>query len=187
MRTLIVPGLNGSGPKHWQTLWEEKYGYKRVEQKDWAKPDLVEWIITLNNIVTATSDQVVLVAHSLGCLAVAHWAQTYPENTDRVQSALLVAPPNVELSPGIPQGLRNFAIYEVIPFPSILVGSENDYHMTLEYARKLAENWGSRFVNAGPAGHINIDSRHGPWPEGETLYKELITKATRKRSSIIIT
>jgi predicted alpha/beta hydrolase family esterase len=47
MRTLIVPGLNGSGPGHWQTLWEEKYGYKRVEQRDWEKPDLLEWIYSV--------------------------------------------------------------------------------------------------------------------------------------------
>lgn len=179
MRTLIIPGLNGSGPAHWQTLWEEKYGFERVEQRDWISPDLAEWISTLNDAVTANSEPVVLVAHSLGCLAVAHWARAYPENTNQVQSALLVAPPNVKLSPGIPKALRNFAIYKEIPFPTILVGSENNYHMTLESARKLAKHWGSRFVNAGPAGHINVDSGHGPWSQGEAFYKELINKSFR--------
>lgn len=183
MRTLIIPGINGSGPAHWQTLWEEKYGLERVEQRDWVNPDLAEWISTLNEAVTANPERVVLVAHSLGCLAVAHWARAYPANTGQVLSALLVAPPNVELSPGIPQALRNFAIYEVIPFSTILVGSENDYHMTLEAARKLARHWGSRFVNAGPAGHINVDSGHGPWPAGEALYEELINESFRESAA----
>lgn len=177
MRTLIIPGLNGSGPAHWQTLWEEKYGLERVEQSDWVNPDLALWINTLNDAVTANPERVLLVAHSLGCLTVAHWARAYPENTGQVQSALLVAPPNVELSPGIPQALRNFAIYDEIPFSAIMVGSENDYHMTLESARELAKHWGSRFVNAGPVGHINVDSGHGPWPEGEALYEQLVRES----------
>ncbi|MGP8154779.1 MAG: alpha/beta hydrolase [Smithella sp.] len=35
-------------------------------------------------------------AHSLGCLIVAHWSYLYRKNTGEIQSALLVAPPDVE-------------------------------------------------------------------------------------------
>ena len=63
---------------------------------------------------------------------------------------------------------------ELIPFPSVLVGSENDPYMTLESARKLAMHWGSSFINAGKAGHINLDSGHGHWQEGEALLRNLI-------------
>lgn len=174
MRILIVPGLNGSGPGHWQTLWEEKYGYERVEQRDWIKPDLVEWIGTLNAAVTAGAERTVLIAHSLGCLTVAHWAHAYPENTGQIHCALLVAPPDLESSSYIPETLRRFAAHEVIPFPSVLVGSEDDHYMTLNAARKLAVHWGSRFINAGALGHINLDSGHGPWPQGEILLTDLI-------------
>ena len=174
MRILIVPGLNGSGPGHWQTLWEEKYGGERVNQRDWENPDLAEWIGTLNATVTARAERAVIIAHSLGCLTVAHWAHSYPENTGQIQCALLVAPPDLESSSYIPETLRRFAMHEVIPFPSILVGSENDHYMTLAFVRRLAEHWGSRFVNAGAVGHINLDSGHGPWPQGETLLTDLI-------------
>lgn len=174
MRILIVPGLNGSGPGHWQTLWEEKYGHERVQQRDWENPNLLDWISTLNTAVTASSEHVVLVAHSLGCLTVAHWAQAYPENVGQIRCALLVAPPDVESSSDIPESLRRFAVQKVIPFPSVLVGSENDHYMTLESARKLAGFWKSSFVNAGAVGHINLDSGHGPWPEGEVLLQDLI-------------
>ena len=174
MRILIVPGLNGSGPGHWQTLWEEKYGCERVEQRDWGNPDIVEWVSTLNTVITARSERNIIVAHSLGCLAVAHWANSYPEKTGKIQSALMVAPPNVELSSYIPEKLRRFATHNVIPFPSVLVGSENDHYMTLASVQRLADHWGSRFVNAGAVGHINPDSGHGPWPRGEALLMSLI-------------
>ena len=174
MRILNVPGLNGSGPGHWQTLWEEKYGYERVEQRDWENPDLVEWVSTLNAVITANSERTILVAHSLGCLTVAHWAHAYPENNGQIQCSLLVAPPDVESSSYIPETLRRFATHEVIPFPSVLVGSENDHYMKLDSARELARFWNSCFVNAGAVGHINPDSGHGPWPAGEALLTELI-------------
>jgi predicted alpha/beta hydrolase family esterase len=174
MRTLIVPGLNGSGLGHWQTLWAEKYCFERVEQRNWEKPDLDEWVSALNAVVSVCQERTILVAHSLGCLTVAHWAQAYPKNADQIWCALLVTPPNVERSVYVPEELRRFATQELIPFPSVLVGSENDPYMTLESARKLAICWGSSFINAGKAGHINLDSGHGQWPEGEALLWNLI-------------
>jgi predicted alpha/beta hydrolase family esterase len=174
VRILIVPGLNGSGPDHWQTLWERQYGYERVHQRNWENPDLAEWLNTMNTAIMASRDRAVLVAHSLGCLTAAHWAKTFPENMVRIQCALLVAPPDVESSPYIPEALHRFASYATLPFPSVLVGSENDHYMTLDSVRRLADLWGSRFVNAGACGHINPDSGHGPWPEGEALLQDLL-------------
>jgi hypothetical protein len=43
--------------------------------------------------------------------------------------------------------------------------------MTLAAARLLAAQWKSNFVNAGAAGHINVDSGHGPWPAGRVLFQ----------------
>lgn len=174
MRKLIVPGLNGSGPSHWQSIWEEKYGCERVHQRDWENPDLAEWIDTLNAAVMAKSERTVFVAHSLGCLTVAHWAKAFPENAGQIRYALLVAPPDVERSPYIPKSLRRFAARDPLPFPSMLVGSENDPYMTLETAQKLADDWESRFINAGALGHINLDSGHGPWPQGEAMLTDLM-------------
>ena len=42
---LVVPGWNGSGAGHWQTLWEQKYlRFRRVEQRNWTRPPREEWI-----------------------------------------------------------------------------------------------------------------------------------------------
>jgi Serine hydrolase len=36
---LVIPGWNGSGAGHWQTLWEQKYpGFRRVVQHNWTRP-----------------------------------------------------------------------------------------------------------------------------------------------------
>jgi uncharacterized protein len=44
---LILPGWENSGPLHWQTLWEQRHGYVRVEQHDWTKPLRGDWLARL--------------------------------------------------------------------------------------------------------------------------------------------
>ncbi|HTF30010.1 MAG TPA: alpha/beta hydrolase [Flavitalea sp.] len=80
MKYLIIPGLHGSGVEHWQTKWEQSnpFLFKRVEQKNWESPDRHSWINTLNEYVEAESEPVILIAHSLGCIAVAHCANSPP-------------------------------------------------------------------------------------------------------------
>jgi uncharacterized protein len=176
LRCLIVPGLNGSGPDHWQTLWERQYHFERVEQRHWGNPDVVAWTETLDAAICAHSEKVVLIAHSLGCWTVIHWAALHADKKDKVQSALLVAPPDIALSDILPKSVIDFAPprQNKLPFPSILAGSENDPYMTLKRAQELASTTGSHFVNTGLVGHINIDSGHGPWPQGESLLKNMM-------------
>jgi len=172
---LIVPGLNNSGPVHWQTLWECRYGFQRVEQRDWGNPDVVLWTETLDAAIRVHPDKAVIIAHSLGCWALIHWATLYEDSKDRVQAALLVAPPDMVSSAALPKSALEFTCHQnrKLPFPSIVVGSENDPHMTLNEAQALAHAMGSSFVNAGFAGHINVDSGHGLWPQGEKLLQML--------------
>jgi predicted alpha/beta hydrolase family esterase len=33
-----------------------------------------------------------------------------------------------------------------------------------------------RFIDAGAAGHINVDSGHGPWPEGSLAFANFMAK-----------
>jgi uncharacterized protein len=49
---LIIPGLGGSGPDHWQSLWQARLpDARRVEQADWDKPDRAGWIAQLDAAV----------------------------------------------------------------------------------------------------------------------------------------
>ena len=95
---LTVPGLGNSGPTHWQSIWErERDDCRRVELGMWNRPHRNAWVNQLNAAILKASRPVVLVAHSLGCHAVAWWsALELPAAADKVIGALLVAPPKVE-------------------------------------------------------------------------------------------
>ena len=171
-RVLIVPGWGDSGDEHWQTLWEKANpGFLRVVQRDWLYPICHEWVETLAAAIRGAGAPVVLVAHSLGCLTIAHCVRgaALP-----IHGALLVAPPDVE-RPDFPPVLEGFAPIprERLPFPSIVAASRNDPFSELERAEALAAAWGSRFVDVGEHGHINADAGFGPWPLGERLLEAL--------------
>ena len=77
---LTVPGLDNSGPDHWQSLWEQQHaGCFRVQLGQWDKPHRNSWVNQLSLAVRAVEGPVLLAAHSLGCHAVAAWAQMDPD------------------------------------------------------------------------------------------------------------
>ena len=167
---LLVTGLWNSGPQHWQTHWEAKHPtWRRVQQRDFDHPDRDEWVRTLNDAVVRAAPPVVIAAHSLGCSLVAQWVASC--GGDGLAGAFLVAPSDVE-APGYPEEGRSFTVVPLVrmPFPSIVVASSNDEYVTLQRAQKFANAWGSKFVNIGPAGHINGASGYGPWPAGEKMF-----------------
>jgi uncharacterized protein len=171
---LILPGYGASGEDHWQTLWERRHGYTRVEQDDWLEPVLDDWVHTLDRAVAAQSGPVVLVAHSLGCALVARWAAI--SAVTRVVGALLVAPADVDSPQHTPEEVRGFAPLPLmaLPFRSIVVASETDPFMTIARARQLADHWGAALVNVGPRGHINAEAGVGAWSEGHELLTRLL-------------
>jgi predicted alpha/beta hydrolase family esterase len=172
-RVLVLPGYQSSGPEHWQSRWEaERPAYRRVEQRDWENTRRAEWVGRLDEVVRAEAGPVVFVAHSLGCVTVAHWAADHRHD---VVGALLVAPPDVEHE-WAADAVKDFAPIPLapLPFPSIVVASADDLYAELARAETWARAWGSRFVPIGAAGHINAASGYGPWPEGLALLDELI-------------
>lgn len=174
---LTVPGLGGSGPTHWQTLWEHgRDDTVRVELGMWNTPHRNSWVTKLDQAIRAARAPVVLVAHSLGCVAVAWWAQLSGQPYGwPVAGALLVAPADVDRVDA-PPVLRGFAPAPAapLPFPSLLVASSDDPWIDQGRARALAGQWGSHFVDAGPVGHINAASGIGDWAEGAALLTRLV-------------
>jgi predicted alpha/beta hydrolase family esterase len=82
---LVIPGWNGSGDGHWQTLWELKYArFRRVVQHNRERPTREGWVERIDADLDRLGSRAFLVAHSLGCLAVAHWATTDSKKTGRV-------------------------------------------------------------------------------------------------------
>jgi predicted alpha/beta hydrolase family esterase len=185
-RYLIVPGWHGSDADHWQSHWHRTLpGAHRVEQRDWIEPVLAEWVATLDAHIRALQGRhIILVAHSLGCITVAHWARNADEETlRRVAGALLVAPADVERDGAAP-ALRNFAPVplEHLPFPSVVVGSTNDHAASAERIILFGRAWGSKITMLNNAGHINVRSGHTRWEAGfRYLYQLQQLIANRSR------
>ena len=171
---VLVPGWHGSGPAHWQTIWRAEHpDWRWVEQSNWEAPDCGQWIDRLDGVVEDCPGPVIIVAHSLGCLAFAHWASFARERVrGKVEGAFLVAPADVERE-NSPEEIRGFSPAPKcrMPVPTMVIASENDPCMSFARARRLAVFWESLLVNAGTAGHINVASGHGPWPMGITLLR----------------
>jgi len=171
---LILPGWQNSTEGHWQTEWEQAYGYRRVEQHDWFTPKRGDWTARLEEVVVDTPSPVVLAAHSLGCILVAWWA-AHSQNAHKVQGALLVAPGDVEVpeTADLIPGWTPIAA-QPLPFPAIVAASSDDPYCTPARARALAAQWGARFADIGAHGHVNAASGLGLWPEGHALLQSLM-------------
>lgn len=177
---LTIPGLNNSGPNHWQTAWEDKRGdCERVDLGSWASPNRNAWVTRLDAAIRDANAPVILAAHSLGCLAVAWWGALQSQAYGwPVTGALLVAPPDCDRME-TPETIGGFGPTprSQLPFPSIMVASRNDPYIFFERAHSIGKNWGSQFVDAGHLGHINADSDLGDWAFGQGLLDRLIDDA----------
>lgn len=170
--TLIVPGLHGSGPDHWQTRFEDRIpGAVRVIQRDWTRADLAEWSSRVRREINRVPGRIFIIAHSFGALAA---AQAASDHEHRIAGALLVAPADPDIF-----GVASYLPHEPFSFPSVVAASANDPWMRLEKAAAWADRWGGDFINIGPAGHINVESGFGPWPEGLAIFQGLRRRARK--------
>ncbi len=170
IRFLVIPGLRGSGPDHWQTHWESALPATRIHQDDWSNPDLEKWADRIVSASLTDPRPAVLIAHSFGCLAtIAAW----PRLRHAVHAVMLVAPAN-------PQRFGNVRLLTstALTAPSILVASRNDPWTSYADAEFLARRWRSELVDAGYVGHINASSGHAIWAEGLNLLNTLLGRAS---------
>jgi uncharacterized protein len=171
---LTVPGVTNSSSQHWQSLWEKKFPdkFRRIEQANWDTPTCSDWIKTIEKEVQSESpESVILIAHSLGCTTVAHWAKRFGTH---IKGAFLVAPSDVEAT-SYTFDTKGFAPIPLdkLPFKSLVAASENDEYVSLARAKQFADAWGSEFVNIGEKEHINANAGFGEWNEGLELLKRL--------------
>jgi uncharacterized protein len=174
-KILTIPGYGGSGKGHWQTYWENEIeNTVRVEQEAWDNPQLDLWIETLDSYIQKNQNYV-LVAHSLACSLVAHWASKYESSS--IIGALLVSASDVDSPEHTPDEVRNFSPMPTseLPFKSILLASDNDPYVSINRAEFFAKSWGSEFVNLGSYGHINADSNLQSWSQGKGYLTKLIS------------
>ncbi|HET9205257.1 MAG TPA: alpha/beta hydrolase [Burkholderiaceae bacterium] len=180
---LIVPGLRDAVDAHWQTLLAldleaQRRRVKTVPPMGRSDLDCATRVQAIERAAQAISGPIVVVAHSGGCVMVAHWAR----QTQRpVHGALLATPPDFErpMPEGYPtmDALREGGWLPVprerLPFPSIVAISLDDPLGDVVRVEQLARDWGSRVVELGFVGHLNPASGYGRWGRAETLIDEL--------------
>jgi predicted alpha/beta hydrolase family esterase len=158
-RLLIVPGLQDSGAAHWQSWLQGLYRNSvRVVQRDWDTPDLERWSARIaSTLDRAGPGPWIAVAHSFGCLALAHHLAAHADSA--IVAALLVAPAEPDrfgLAESLPQ--------RRLPVMSTVVGSQTDPWISASSAQRWAQRWGSQWINLGDAGHVNTEAGFGPLP-----------------------
>ncbi|MFI4932745.1 MAG: RBBP9/YdeN family alpha/beta hydrolase [Burkholderiales bacterium] len=182
---LIVPGLRDHVDAHWQTLLAldlRARGRKVAMVPPMGRVDLdcSARVAAIERAAQAIDGPLVLVAHSGGCVMVAHWAR----QTERpVRGALLATPPDFErpLPEGYPTigALRGSGWLPVprqpLPFASVVAASRDDPLGRFERIEQLACDWGSRLVDLGRVGHLNPASGYGDWARADAFIDELST------------
>jgi predicted alpha/beta hydrolase family esterase len=138
-----------------------------VQQADWVWPRRGDWLARLDECLLADDRPAVLVAHSLGCQLVAAWAAHSAAHRTRVK------PPcwSRRRTPSVPTCRRSWPagaqiVRQRLPFPALVVYSEDDPFCAPHRAREMAAAWGARAHSLGARGHINADSGLGDWPDG---------------------
>jgi predicted alpha/beta hydrolase family esterase len=173
IRYFTIPGFGNSGPQHWQTYFERSgENFQRIEQEEWNAPACKDWILTIDKAITGYDPAtIIFIGHSLGCATIAHWAKKYNK---KIKAAMLVAPSDIE-SPHYTFPINGFNPIpkDKINFPTIVIASADDQWVSLDRAKHFADNWGSKFINIGNAGHINAASGHYEWQEGLEILKTL--------------
>ena len=180
---LIVPGLRERVDVHWQTLLAldleaQRRKVKTVPPMGRGDLDCATRVAAIERTAQAVDGPIVIVAHSGGCVMLAHWAQRTRRS---VQGALLAAPPDFEraMPDGYPtlDALRASGWLPVprsrLPFPSIVAASRDDPLAEYERVVELARDWGSELVDLGRVGHLNPASGYGEWPRADEFIAQL--------------
>lgn len=184
MHYIIVPGWNGSDSEHWQSVWAAGWlpEATRITPASWTHPDRDDWVDAIEQCVRASdSEEVVLIAHSLGCFAVAQWLASDSGADRAVRGAFLVAPPD-QTAETFPDLLATFLDPDPIAIstPALLVASDNDPYCTPEAAARMAGEWGIPLVTTGEQGHINSESGLGDWLLGQSLLTSFVAGLGRQ-------
>ena len=187
IHTVIVPGVGGSEHDHWQSwLQRQLKSCSRVQQQDWNKPVLHEWIEQFVKTVQAIQEPIQIVAHSFGCLTTVAALAQHPELKQKIKNLVLVAPANPARfgDAGFARDSQNdyqqYFHQLKLQVPTQMIISENDPWLNFQDALQLAKAWKIRPKNLGQVGHINVASGFGPFPE---IYDFLISENVLKNIS----
>jgi predicted alpha/beta hydrolase family esterase len=169
---LILHGLEGSGPDHWQT-WLA--GRLRERGERVAYPDLPDpfdpqpepWLAALREELAALDGERVVLCHSLACLL---WLQHARSGAaDAADRVLLVAPPAAWHIPAVarfrPDGVQAADVERIAGSTLMFCGDPDPYCPGSAITVYGGLVQAARCIPG--AGHVNPDAGYGPWPAVE--------------------
>jgi predicted alpha/beta hydrolase family esterase len=180
---LIVPGLRDAVAQHWQTLLEARLhaaGTPVAGVLPMGREDLScsARVGEIERAAQAIEGPLVIVAHSGGCIMVAHWAR---QTRRAVRGCLLATPPDFEKP--MPEGYPTIAALRAggwlpvprarLPFRTIVAASRNDPLASFARVVGLANEWGAELDDLGYVGHLNPASGYGEWAGADPLIARL--------------
>jgi predicted alpha/beta hydrolase family esterase len=171
---LIVHGLSGSGPGHWQTwLWqrllERGIDVSYLDLPDRDEPSLDVWLAVLEQeLARIGPDKLVVACHSLGAVTWLHLAS----RTDRrlAERVLLAAPPSAgsavpEIAEFVPAPLDAEAVARAARHTRVVCAPSGDPYRP--EGPELFEPLGVPIDVIPGGGHLNTDAGYGEWPAVE--------------------
>ena len=169
---LILHGLEGSGPDHWQTwlvgrLRErgERVSYPHLP--DPFDPHPADWLRALDDELSVL-DEPVVICHSLACLL---WLRAAARPTGRLASrVLLVAPPYRDDLPPVARFLDHGARARDVTRSAgetLILCSDDDPYCPPGAVTTYAEPLGIPAHVVPGGGHLNPDAGYGEWPDVE--------------------
>jgi hypothetical protein len=171
-RFVLVPGLNNSGPQHWQTEWQLRHAFwQRMRQQVWNQPDVHRWMGSIRRLLGQDRRPAILVGHSLGALASCCVAA---DGGLPIAGLMLVAPAEparFEIEDDVPTG--------PLGVPAVVTASRDDPLMPFARAIWWSAAWEADLVDLGEAGHVNAEAGFGPWPYGLVVLLGLVRKIER--------
>lgn len=171
---LILHGLSGSGPGHWQRWLAERLTQQGATVRfpdlpDPDSPDPAAWRRELHGeLAELEGDERVVICHSLSCIV---WLAA-SEDLDRpVDRVALVAPPSLgarlpELDPFFPVTATAGDVARAARHTRLVCADDDPY--CPEGAAALYGGPLNLPIDLHPGrGHLNVDAGLGPWPAME--------------------
>ncbi|EQD87368.1 hypothetical protein A8924_1760 [Saccharopolyspora erythraea NRRL 2338] len=175
MHVLLLHGMTGSGPWHWQQWLAGRLSAQDVTVEmpalpDPDHPDRDEWLPVLRARLAAVpaDAELVVAAHSCGVALWLHHAVTIGGQTRRADRVLLVAPPDPQWQHPDAAG--------IVPYPldaralrkaggvTRMVAGTGDPYLSMRKAHRLAEALQIELDVIPDGEHLNTDAGYGPWP-----------------------
>lgn len=130
------------------------------------------WAQQLDIAMTRSREPIVLLAQGVACLAVAWWAQLSPRSyLTHVRGAVFLSPLSIGFGQAAIAAKARVGPATKLPFPSVVA---SDPSPMIEQVLALADNWGSRFVDAGAVSGSHPSNRRGGGTDADDRLLQLL-------------